>query len=189
MAALNERLVFDTARGAVLDDDRRYVLLRADVLMGVFARLDGDARDAAFDAFRRSVAENGADSIRAYRAAVGAQALPAMVESAAASLGWGRWRFDRVPDTGDAAALALTVENSPFAAAAPPGTPRACHAIAGMLEALAGALWNRPAAARETQCAAAAGAAACRFVVAPRDSAESISSDPVRQPSPPGDPS
>jgi predicted hydrocarbon binding protein len=196
MRALHERLVFDTARGAVLDSDRRYVLLRADVLMGLFARLDSGAREAALAAFGRSVAENGADSVRAYRAAVGAAALPAMLEDAAASLGWGRWCLDlaRVGDA-SAPALGLAVENSPFAAAAPPGTPRACHAIGGMLEALAGALWSSDAEAHETHCAASGGETTCRFVAAPRDRAHRAQAfpdpGPSRRPSPSpaGDPS
>src|SRR4051794_1965702 len=94
MPALHERLVFDTERGAVVDGPRRYVLLRADVLMGLFANLEGDARAAALEAFRRSVAAHGSDSVQAYRQAVVAEALPSLMEAAAASLGWGRWRFD-----------------------------------------------------------------------------------------------
>jgi predicted hydrocarbon binding protein len=171
--ALHERLVFDTARGAVLDGDRRYVLVRADVLMGLFANLEGTAREAALEALGRSVREHGAGSVRAYRDAVGADTLPSMMEGAAASLGWGHWRFDAIRLHDDAApALALTVADSPFAAAAPRGTARACHAIGGMLEALGDALWSRPAAAQEIACAAA-GADACRFVVAPRAAAVS----------------
>jgi hypothetical protein len=189
MAALHERLVFDTARGAVLDAERRYVLLRADVLMGLFARLDGAAREAALAAFGHSVADNGADSVRAYCAAVGAAALPAMIEGAAASLGWGRWHLDlaRVDDA-IAPALGLAVENSPFAAAAPPATPHACHAIAGMLEVVAGALWSRAAEAHETHCAAASGETTCRFIAAPRGAAQRAQGfpdrGPIRRPSP-----
>jgi hypothetical protein len=196
-AALHDRIVFDTARGALLDGDRRYLLVRADVLMGLFANLEGAAREAALDAFGRSVHEHGAGSVRAYRDAAGADALPAMMEGAAASLGWGRWRFDaaRLHDAA-APALSLTVDDSPFAAAAPRGSMRACHAIAGMLEALGDALWSRPAAAQETACAAA-GADACRFVVVPRAASapaahalfpsEHPEAPPARRPTRPGD--
>jgi len=183
MAALHERLVFDTERGAVLDGPRRYVLMRADVLMGLFANLDGDARVAALDAFRRSVAEHGSDSVRVYREAVVRQALPALMEAAAASLGWGRWRFDaddlavsHLHADGDPAAargLRLAVADSPFAAAAPHGGV-ACHAIVGMLEAVGGALFDAPVEAHETHCAAQGGDAVCRFVATPRASASPI---------------
>ncbi len=166
-AALHERLVFDVAHGAVRDADRRYVLLRADVLMGVFGQLEGEAREDALAAFARSVAEHGAGSVRAYRDAVGADALPQAMEGAAASLGWGRWRIDAARVHDASPSLALEVENSPFAAAAPRGTTRACPAIAGMLEALAAALWPEAADARETRCAAE-GASRCSFVAVPR---------------------
>ena len=186
-APLHERLVFDSAGGAVLDGDRRYVLLRADVLMGLFAQLDGAARERALESLRASVHAHGAGSVRAYRDAVGAEALPSMMESAAASLGWGRWRIDSGRLHDRPPSLALAVENSPFAAHAPSGTPRACHAIAGMLEALGDALWSRPASARETRCAAA-GAADCRFVVAPRDAEPAVPEPPpARRLSRPGD--
>jgi hypothetical protein len=49
-----------------------------------------------------------------------------------------------------------TVENSPFAATASPAASPVCHAIAGMLEAMARRLWQRPAVAHETRCRAAA---------------------------------
>jgi predicted hydrocarbon binding protein len=183
MTALHERLVFDTARGAVLDADRRYLLLRADVLMGMFAQLGDQARESALAALGRSVREHGAGSVRAYRDAAGAQALPSMLESAAASLGWGRWRFDVARLNDAAPSLTLAVVDSPFAANAPPGTTRCCHAIGGMLEALGDALWSRPASARETRCAAA-GATDCRFVVTPSDGpAFPAELPPVRRPS------
>ena len=190
-AALHERLVFDVARGAVQDDDRRYVLLRADVLMGVFSRLEGEARDAALVAFARSVSEHGADSVRAYRDAVGSAALPRAMEAAAASLGWGRWRIDAAHLHDASPSLALDVDNSPFATAAPRGSARVCHAIAGMLEAVAGALWSHPADARETRCAAAGGAT-CSFVAVPREQRAPRplpEPGPARRPSrpPPGD--
>jgi len=207
MPALHERLVFDTDRGAVVDGPRRYVLLRADVLMGLFANLEGDARGAALEALHRSVAEHGADSVRAYRQAVGADALPSLMEAAAASLGWGRWRFDaddlaaigstpHAAEDPHAAAstrrLRLAVTDSPFAAEAP-HAHRSCHAIAGMLEAVGSAVFGTNVDAHETHCAAEGGEAVCRFVVAPRTTSPitPTSSDdtPARRHHRQGDPS
>ena len=160
MQALHERLHFDTANGQVLDGPRRYVLLRADVLMGLFAELPVGARDAALLAFGRSVATRGADSLRAYadEPGVDSDALQRAVESAAASLGWGRWRLAR-----EGGSLELEVRNSPFAAAASPDAGPACHAIAGMLQGLAGIVLGGTASARETSCACATGDGRCRF--------------------------
>ncbi len=190
MTALHQRLRFDTDGGRILDADRRYLLLRADVLRGLFDALPEPAREEARRAFARSVATHGADSVRAYAEAVGVAALPGMMEDAAASLGWGRWHLQPA-SAGDAAAtLALAVENSPFAAPpAPDATASAsasaptCHAIAGMLEALAGALWHEPAEARETRCAAVDGGSRCEFV-ARRAPARSVAPDRPLAPSP-----
>lgn len=160
MQALHERLIFDAANGQVLDQSRRYVLMRADVLMGLFEELPEAAHDEALRAFGRSVARHGIDSLRAYAAEPGvdAQALQRVVESAAASLGWGRWQL-----TQDGSTLSLEVRNSPFAAASAPSTGPACHAIAGMLEALATVMFGHNASARESACAASDGTPCCRF--------------------------
>jgi len=156
MTTLHRRLRFDTARGQVLDESRRYVLLRADVLMGTFDALSDAARNDALRAFGRSVATHGVDSIRAYVQANGPQALPSVMESAAASLGWGRWSLELDHD-----ALRLHVDNSPFAAASTRRSGPVCHAIAGMLEGLAGVLWDDAASATETTCGAQNGDACC----------------------------
>lgn len=165
MAPLHERLHFDTAHGRVLDGPRRYVLLRVDVLTGLFDALPDDARAAALRAFGASVTRFGGDSVRAYAQAAGREALLATVRDAAASLGWGRWRFDDAGDT-----LRLEVHDSPFATGTA-GRGPACHAIAGMLEAVAGALWTGGASARELACAADtatdAGDHRCRFEARP----------------------
>jgi predicted hydrocarbon binding protein len=164
MTALHERLRFDTAQGQVLDETRRYVLLRADVLMGLFDELPAAARDAALRAFGRSVASRGADSVRAYAATVGPEGLPALMEGAAASLGWGRWTFEGAAAGAPTDSLRLAVDNSPFAAASMGADGPVCHAIAGMLEGLAGALWQQPAQATETRCRAEHGGGRCEFV-------------------------
>jgi predicted hydrocarbon binding protein len=182
-APLHERLVFDTANGAVLDASRRYVLMRADVLMGLFAALPEAGRDAALQALGRAAATHGADSLGAYAAAPGvdAAALERTVEAAAASLGWGRWTLAH-----DGAALALDVRNSPFAAAAAPSPRPVCAAIAGMLQALAAIVVGEGASARETACAAC-GASCCRFTASidPLSSSSSLSTPaPTQETSP-----
>ena len=160
MQPLHERLQFDTAAGQVLDGPRRYVLLRVDVLAGLFAGLTGLERETALRAFGRSVETRGADSLRAYAAEPGVDhdALQRVVESAAASLGWGRWRIERRAD-----ALELEVCNSPFASAASASAGHACAAIAGMLQGLAAIVLGGAATAHETSCACVDGGETCRF--------------------------
>ncbi|HEY2561493.1 MAG TPA: V4R domain-containing protein [Caldimonas sp.] len=174
-APLHQRLVFDTAAGAVHDESRRYLLMRADVLMGLFDSLPAAGRDAALQAFGRSAARHGGESLRAYAAAPGVDgaALQRTVEAAAASLGWGRWTL-----AWQGRALDLEVRNSPFAAAAAPSARPVCAAIAGMLEALATIVVGEGASARETACAAC-GAPCCRFTAAIDPLSSSSLSTPV----------
>jgi predicted hydrocarbon binding protein len=149
--ALHERLQFDIGKGEIRDGPRRYLALRNDVLMGLFDRLAPASRREALEALGRSVTESGADSVRAYLADVGAEQLSRTMEEASASLGWGLWNLQRFKDR-----LTLHVRNSPFAAGSV-GGQAVCHPIAGMLQAVAQALWGEGATARELRCACEAG--------------------------------
>ena len=153
-----DRLTLDEANGAWYDADRRYVMVRADVLMGLFRELPAAARLAALDAFARSVAVNGAGSARAYRETVGdGDRLLAVIAETAPQLGWGRWSFGPERDV-----LRLEVVNSPFASGHGPADAPVCHPIKGMLLTVASIVLKAPAQVREVACTAA-GAAACRF--------------------------
>lgn len=168
---LHLRLQFDTDHGQVLDQTRRYVLMRADVLMGLFNQLEPVARSSALHALGNSVTLHGADSVRAYAAQTGV--TPSIfldtIVSSAASLGWGCWRFEAV-----SGGLRLSVVNSPFASAALFDDTSACHAISGMLEAVGMALWDIPCRAQELHCNAlhpSSRGAACIFELSPMDPA------------------
>jgi predicted hydrocarbon binding protein len=158
---LHERLHFDTDRGQVLDGPRRYVLLRADVLMGLFDALPDATRDQALRSFAGAVTRFGADSVRAYATGVGRAQLLATMQDAAASLGWGTWRFESAADD----ILRLEVQNSPFAAGTTRRDAPACAPVTGMLRAVADALWPGGAHAEERSCAAQCGREVhlCRF--------------------------
>lgn len=170
LPALHQRLQFDLAQGQVLDQTRRYVLMRADVLMGLFDELPSSARDSARRALARSVARHGAGSVRAYASQPGttAEQLLQTMQDSAASLGWGVWQFRGLPEGGG---LQLTVSNSPFAAHASPSEEPVCAAIVGMLEALGTALWKAPCQAKEMHCFAQGQHADCDFTVRPVDPA------------------
>ncbi|MEP6720066.1 MAG: V4R domain-containing protein [Variovorax sp.] len=145
---LHERLFFDLSAGQVMDGERRYVLMRADVLMGAFDQLEESARAEALRALGHSVYRQGADSVRAYVRELGSEALLRAMENGSASLGWGRWTLTAEPGL-----LRLRVDNSPFARSTRRHMIPACHAIGGMLSAVATTLWSEPAEAHETQCA------------------------------------
>ena len=159
MGDLADRLVHDPDAGEVRDGPRRYLLMRADVFSGA---------PAVLDAFARSVALHGADSVSAYLDALGGNtaALLATMPSAAADLGWGVWRFERPAHS---PGLALTVSNSPFVQAFEDqrAEQTVCAPIAGMLSALGQACFGVPVRCVESGCVARDGGHACRFEVVP----------------------
>lgn len=163
---LHKRLAFDLSEGQVLDGPRRYLIMRADVLMGAFAKLEAEPRRLALQAIGASVTDHGSDSVRAYLAEVGADALLETMVAASASLGWGVWSFRRLSDQ-----LWLEVRNSPFAAGTPTSLEPVCTPIIGMLRAVAQALWSEPADVVEWACACQGQAGmegVCRFQARPR---------------------
>ncbi|MBL8340710.1 MAG: hypothetical protein JNL30_04510 [Rubrivivax sp.] len=177
MAALRERLSWETAEGAVADGPRRYLLMRPDVLMGALVRLDEAARRSWLGAVAESARVQGGESLAAYAATVGhdsARLLEATA-SAAADLGWGRWVFTHAQQAPDEV-LQLEVHGSPFAAgwlAAGGGTSAqpVCAPVCGMLAALASLLWpGRPVQVREQRCGVAGQppAATCAFEARPQ---------------------
>lgn len=167
---LHERLVFDTGQGQVLDADRRYVLMRADVLMGMFDLMPEELRSQALAALAESVFRFGSRSVRAYAnpSDPDSRQLFAAVAQGAASLGWGVWEF-HIQDR----SCQLTVTNSPFAAEA---TVRgeACAAIRGMLRAVCEHAWKVECEAQELVCCATESSSVgregrvCHFQALPR---------------------
>jgi len=146
---LRERLRFDTDNGQVLDEDRRYVLMRADVLMGLFSELPEQTRMDTLAALSRSVFRHGSNSVRAYAQSLGSASdeLLNAVGMGAASLGWGVWSFEHGSDS-----CILRVKNSPFARAAGPSPHPLCAPILGMFQAVCSHVWQQPATVLETSC-------------------------------------
>lgn len=156
---LRARLRWTGAQGAIHDGPRRYLLMRADVLMGMLRRLPDEVRAQAADAFAESVAAHGVDSIRVYFREVGEDppALLAATASAASDLGWGGWSFEA--GRGE---LRLTVENSPFAAGHGAAAAPVCAPIRGMLQAVANVATGAECEVVERRCVAC-GASRCEF--------------------------
>jgi FAD/FMN-containing dehydrogenase len=162
MASFRERLVFDAAAGEYRDGDIRYMFIRNDALMGLFAELAPEHRLPALAALSRSIHTFGGRSVEAYRASGSAspEQMLATIAETAPQLGWGSWRFAYEGD-----AITLEIANSPFAAGAGPRAHPVCHAVVGMLSALGPVLFDAEAEAVEACCAAAGGGAHCRFRV------------------------
>ncbi|MEX3846213.1 V4R domain-containing protein [Paraburkholderia sp. BR10882] len=163
-----QRLVFDLVRGEVRDHDRRYLLMRPDVLMGMLQLLDDTARAQALCAFADSTARHGKRSILAYldglagRGAGDGNALLDLICETSPALGWGRWDFERSGD-----GLVLNVFNSPFAAGYGSAVQPVCAPIAGMFRTVAAIVLGQPVRVQETACAAVHPHATCRFVARP----------------------
>lgn len=158
-APFRDRIAFDPARGEIRDETRRYMMMRPEALMGLFRRLEGPGRDAAFAALAASIVEMGGDSARAYRAHGGGDPARLLdtVAATAPDLGWGLWRFDPTTD-----GLRLEVTNSPFAVGHGPSDRPVCSAIAGMMTAVSRLVIGETAFAEEVACASC-GAPSCRF--------------------------
>ena len=146
----------DEARGEWRDGEARYLMIRNDSLMGMFARLEEPARSDALRALAESIAAHGGRSAARYRAE-DAEAFLSRVTAMAAQLGWGHWVLSR-EDGG----LRLVVENSPFAGGFGAAAAPVCAPISGMLQAVASLALGAPAIAEEI-CCAAAGATECAF--------------------------
>ena len=95
MGALKDRMRHDASHGAIYDADRRYIMMRADVLMGLLHQVPADHRPALLRAMADSVADNGGRSAQAYFQSLGgdARAFLDTMTSSSADVGWGVWRF------------------------------------------------------------------------------------------------
>ncbi|MBN9463890.1 MAG: 4-vinyl reductase [Burkholderiales bacterium] len=153
------------SRGAIMDGDRRYLMMRADVLMGLFREMPAELRRPAMQALAASVRKRGGGSAKAYFEATGhqPQALVDTIARYSRELGWGCWHVEA--SSGDA--IEVTVEDSPFAEGFGPSPDPVCHAIVGMLQAVGTIVFGRPASVVESCCAAQEGIDRCAFRVVP----------------------
>lgn len=169
-STLRERLEWRLDDGEIRDGEVRYLMLRADALMGMFTRLPPAVCAEAFSALAASVQAHGGRSAAKYRAmgaADGARLLDVIVATAP-QLGWGHWTLA----SRDADGFEVVVRNSPFAAGwraaretaseqpsdrgpqpVDVGGQGACAAIVGMLRVVGAMVLDAPALAHECACA------------------------------------
>lgn len=158
MNAFWTRIHVDTSAGTIFDGDRRYLMMRPDVLMGMLRELPVHTRTEVLAALAESTRKNGGKSVSAYRDAGGASALRQTVIDGAAAFGWGAWHIESGQDQ-----LRLDVDDSPFAAGYGPADLAVCAPIEGIFHSLAQALMGADVEVAETRCAAQHGGR-CRFV-------------------------
>ncbi|SFK26393.1 4-vinyl reductase [Celeribacter neptunius] len=162
--SFHQRLSITPKKGEMRDGAIRYLMMRPDVLMGMFARLDGHTRSEALAALTASVAENGGKSVKAYRdsGATDPGAMMQTIADTSAELGWGIWSFDTIgPDR-----IEVSVENSPFAVAFGVSDRPICAPIKGMLSAIGPLLLDcATVEVTEITCHAEIGGGPCRFTL------------------------
>lgn len=147
-------------KGGLMLGPHRYMMIRPDALMGLFARLPETDRLAALDAFAASITENGGKSAASYAGAglEEADQLIRIIMQTAPQLGWGQWQLSR-----GANGLDLQLANSPFVAGFGKSPHPVCAPVRGMLAALAKQIFGQDALVEETECGAVTGANKCCF--------------------------
>lgn len=162
---LIQRMKWVDSRGAIMDGERRYLMLRADVLMGLFREMPAELRGPAMQALAASVRKHGGRSAQTYLAEAGSrpEALIDTIARYSRELGWGCWHVG----ARSGKAIEVTTEHSPFAEGFGPSPDPVCHAIAGMLQAVGTIVFGQPASVVETCCAAQEGVDRCVFRVVP----------------------
>lgn len=158
MSAFWDRIRIGDPAGSIFDGDRRYLMMRTDVLMGMVHELPAALRGQVLDALAASAYRHGGQSVRAYREAGSLDGLAPTVIEGAAAFGWGTWHF-----TAGRQQAELEVENSPFAAGYGPSGHPVCAPIRGIFHSLAQTVLGSDVEVTETQCAAQHGGR-CRFV-------------------------
>ncbi len=159
-------IVHDAQNGEIKDGPIRYLMLRADVLMGTLSELAPDQSIAWLQAMERSAFLRARDSFQQYRSSGRFGADDFLVRSAevAATLGWGKWT---VTDLGGGRRL-IHVRNSPFAAGHGPASRPVCATICGVLKAIALVGYGQDAEIREQTCAAQGLSDECLFELSAR---------------------
>lgn len=150
----------DSVAGEITDDDIRYVLIRADVLMGVAHELQGVAPADFLVAFGKAAFRNAQGSFVKYRKEGRFLDRDGLAQTCtiAASLGWGRWTLRRPGDGTEV----VEVANSPFAAGFGSSPEPVCTPIVGVLKALLVTMRGSAGSVLETACRSQ-GAPKCSF--------------------------
>ena len=133
-----------------------YILIRPETLVGVQKAIEAALGARAADCLAAGGRAGGAKAAAALEGDAADRAQRLL--SAGREIGWGEFALERLTPT----RLVVSVVGSPFACAYGAADAPVCHLTRGVLEALAAAVLERPAAIVETACVAM-GADRCRF--------------------------
>lgn len=149
------------ANGALHAGDIRYVLVRADGLMGCFKSNLSSTSLALYKEIEDSFFRFGGKSTQQYADILGEypEKILSKIEETAPQLGWGNWILSLQSKERK---LTLTVENSPFSAGYGQANFAVCAPVAGMLRGVAEKIFKQPVICREHLCSAMGGEV-CEF--------------------------
>lgn len=157
-------LKFDGARGALLYQEVRYLLIRPETLIAFQKAAEAKLGEQADELLYAGGFTGGTLSARKYREVFGLsdeQSVQFMANMGT-EIGWGRIQICHLDvPKGE---LELEVEASPFAAAYGPAERGVCHLIRGVFAGLAQGIFGREVAAREEECLAM-GHPRCRMAI------------------------
>ena len=157
-------LKFDDARGALLYNDVRYLLIRPETLIAFQKAAEEQLGAGADELLYVGGFTGGTLSAKKYREVFGltaAQSVEFMAKMGT-EIGWGKLLITHY-DSADRE-LVLVAESSPFAAAYGKAERGVCHLIRGVFAGLASGLYGCAVEAREEECLAM-GHARCKFVI------------------------
>lgn len=146
----------NNADGALYAGGVRYVLVRADGLMGCFKPNLSSTSLAMYEAIENSFFCFGGKSTQQYAEMLGedSEELLRKIEELAPQLGWGNWVLSLKSNEQK---LTLTVENSPFSAGYGHADFAVCAPVSGMLKGVAERIFKQAVIAREHRCSAMGG--------------------------------
>jgi predicted hydrocarbon binding protein len=159
-----ENLQFDPARGALLYQDVRYLLIRPETLISFQKAAEEQLGAGADELLYTGGFTGGTLSAIKYREVFGlsgAQSVEFMAKMGT-EIGWGR--FLVASFSALHCELVLVVEDSPFARAYGKSVRGACHLVRGVFAGLASGIFGKPVDAREVECVAM-GSLQCKFVI------------------------
>ena len=157
-------LKFDPARGALLYNEVRYLLIRPETLIAFQKAAEEKLGAAADELLYAGGFTGGTLSAKKYREVFGLtdeQSVEFMAKMGT-EIGWGR--FQIISFNAAKRELILTVESSPFAGAYGRSDRGVCHLVRGVFGGLASGIFDCTIEAREEECLAT-GHSRCKFVI------------------------
>lgn len=157
-------LKFDEARGALLYNDVRYLLIRPETLIAFQKAAEETLGARADDLLFAGGYTGGTLSAKKYREVFGLTETQSVefMANMGTEIGWGKLQiahYDSIKRE-----LVLVAESSPFAAAYGKSERGVCHLIRGVFAGLASGIFGREVVSHEEECLAM-GHAHCKFVI------------------------